>query len=72
VVRHPHAGARAWNNLGHALEREYPARAAQALQAYERALVLDPADYKAAFNRQGLCRNAPATPGCGQKKPDGE
>jgi Flp pilus assembly protein TadD len=47
--------ARAWNNLGYALEREHPARPLSALRAYERALMLDPADFKAYFNRQRLC-----------------
>lgn len=50
--------ARAWNNLGYALEREHPAQPLSALRAYERALMLDPGDFKAYFNRQRLCSRA--------------
>jgi tetratricopeptide (TPR) repeat protein len=51
--------ARAWNNLGYALEHEGEGDPRAALLAYERAITLDPADYTPRFNRLALCRRVP-------------
>jgi hypothetical protein len=58
VVAKSPAQARAWNNLGHALEHEGGGDPRAALKAYERAIGLDPADYTPRFNRQALCGRA--------------
>jgi tetratricopeptide (TPR) repeat protein len=52
TVRVAPANARAWNNLGHALELEGDRTSARA--AYERALTLDPAHRKARGNLDAL------------------
>ena len=52
TVRAAPANARAWNNLGHALEMA--GDRARAADAYRRALALDPAHPKAATNLDAL------------------
>jgi hypothetical protein len=56
VLARDDANARAWNNLGFALEHEAPIDLPGAAMAYRRALALDPADYKSQHNLQQLCR----------------
>lgn len=52
TVRKSPGSARAWNNLGYALQ--LAGRRDEARAAYERALALDPDDLKAKINLQGL------------------
>lgn len=54
--------ARAWNNLGYALAQADRLR--EALMAYDRALALNPRDYKPILNRAALCRERASLPGC--------
>jgi tetratricopeptide (TPR) repeat protein len=58
VLARDEANARAWNNLGYALERERPGELDAARRAYRRAIELDPADYKPRHNlaRLGMPR----------------
>ena len=57
-MRADEGNARAWNNLGFALEREQPLAVDAALDAYQRAIMLDPVDYKARINLRRLCAEA--------------
>jgi hypothetical protein len=50
VLARDDGNARAWNNLGFALERERPGDREAAREAYRRAIALDPRDYKARHN----------------------
>jgi tetratricopeptide (TPR) repeat protein len=52
TVRKSPGSARAWNNLGYAYQLE--GRREEARAAYQRALALDPEDFKAKINLQGL------------------
>ncbi|MBK7729350.1 MAG: hypothetical protein IPJ33_12895 [Gammaproteobacteria bacterium] len=71
AVRADGGNARAWNNLGFALEREQPLAADAALDAYQRAIMLDPAGYKARINLRRLCAK-PANMGrCQASRPQG-
>ena len=54
TVRASPAKSRAWNNYGWALQREGDVAAAR--QAYERALALDPGNFRARANRAALER----------------
>jgi hypothetical protein len=64
VLARDAGNARAWNNLGYALELEQAWQRAAALAAYDRAIALDPSDYKARHNRERLCARPAAPPGC--------
>lgn len=55
VLKHPD-NSRACNNLGYALAHE--GQAAAALDAYERAMRLDPADFTTRLNLRALCADA--------------
>ncbi|MBK7171608.1 MAG: tetratricopeptide repeat protein [Gammaproteobacteria bacterium] len=65
VVDADDGNARAWNNLGYALEREQPHETDAVLDAYQRAIMLDPVDYKARFNRQRVCAQPANVGRCG-------
>jgi Flp pilus assembly protein TadD len=52
TVRKSPGSARAWNNLGYACQ--LAGRREEARAAYERALALDPDDFRARINLQGL------------------
>lgn len=71
VVRADRDNARAWNNLGFALEREQPLAVAAALAAYQRAIMLDPVDYKARINLQRLCARPENVGRCPPSRPQG-
>ena len=68
TVRHSPGKARAFNNLGFALQEE--GRMAEARQAYERALALDPGHIPARINLQQLRHTPdPRSPGAAAETP---